>query len=70
MSEIKPSKPAWRREGCVGGDCDALYPTEGGMIAVLTKITGEDRGRLQHAPASHEEAVFLPDDVIELLRRH
>ena len=31
---MKTIKALWRRAGCVGGDCDALYPADGGMIAI------------------------------------
>jgi len=62
-------KPEWRRSGCVGGDCDTLYPAPGGKIAILAKVTGDGLARLQHQPAGHEEAVFIPDDVLAMLRR-
>lgn len=57
----------WQRS-CVGGDCDALYTAPGGKIAVLRKVTGEARDAL-HGPGEGEEAVFIPDDVIKMLRQ-
>ena len=65
-------KADWRRGGCVGGDCDTVYPRtqykgRTGRIAVLEKVDGADLAALEHQPAAHEEAVFIPDDIREHL---
>jgi len=67
----------WRRSApdggpCVGGDCDTVYPQtvrngRPGRIAILETITGGELAHLEHQPAAHESAVFIPDDVREHL---
>ena len=63
------TKASWRRgtsSGCVGGDCDTVYPrTEHngrtGHIAILEVVSSDG---LEYQPAPHETAVFIPDDVL------
>lgn len=57
----------WRRPGCVGGDCDTRYPPttyrgRPGRIVILEEIDAGTAARLEHQPAAHERAVFLPGD--------
>jgi len=60
-------KALWRR-GCVGGDCDTVYPRtrrngRTGHVVILERVTGDDLAALEHQPAAHEAAVFIPDDI-------
>jgi hypothetical protein len=68
MGEIQA---LWRRDassGCVGGDCDTVFPRQSyrgraGHPVILEVIPAAERGGFAHQPAGHEELVFIPDDV-------
>ena len=63
-------KALWRRAGCVGGDCDTVYPRtvhkgRPGHVVILEVVSTDG---LEHQPAPHEAPVFIPDDVRDWLR--
>lgn len=56
----------WKTKDSGGGHCPALYEAPGGYVTQGTKIDDETRAQLRDL-APHEDAVFVPADVIERL---
>ena len=57
----------WKDVHSGGGQCPALYETEGGYVVQGVKLTAEERAQLLNL-ADHEDGVFVPANVLDRLR--
>lgn len=56
----------WKDSGSGGGGCPALYRTQGGYVVQGVRIDDETRRQLRQV-ADHEDAVFVPANVLDRL---
>ncbi|MEW1838512.1 hypothetical protein AB0392_11210 [Nonomuraea angiospora] len=56
----------WKTKDSGGGNCPALYEAPSGYVTQGEKIDDETRAQLQDL-APHEDAVYVPADVIDRL---
>jgi hypothetical protein len=57
----------WKDADSVGGDCPALYETEGGYVIQGIKLDDATREQLRQL-ADGEDAIFVPANVLDRLR--
>lgn len=57
----------WKDPNSGGGDCPALYRTDGGYVVQGTKLDTATRTQLRQL-ADDEDAVFVPAAVLDRLR--
>lgn len=57
----------WKTDGSAVENCPALYRAPGGYVVQGKKLDGETRAQLRQFGAD-EDAVFVPDDVLDKLR--
>lgn len=57
----------WDDPASSGGQCPALYSTDGGYVVQGVKLTSDEREQLRNV-ADDEDAVFVPAAVLDLLR--
>lgn len=57
----------WKDTGSVGGDCPAIYETDGGYVVQGVKLDDATRAQLRQL-ADSEDAVFVPANVLDRLR--
>lgn len=57
----------WDDPASTGGQCPALYSTDGGYVVQGVKLTDEDRTQLRNL-ADNEDAVFVPAAVLDVMR--
>lgn len=60
-------KYLWKDAASIGGDCPALYETDGGYVVQGVKLTDAERAQLRNL-ADTEDAVFVPANVLDRLR--
>ena len=57
----------WKDGGSNIGNCPAMYKTPGGYVIQGKKIDDATRAQLRD-PGADEDAVFVPDNVIDRIR--
>lgn len=57
----------WKDAESIGGECPALYATEGGYVVQGIKLTDDERQQLRNL-ADGEDGVFVPANVLNRLR--
>lgn len=57
----------WKDESSGAKECPAIYQTEGGYVVQGVKLTEAERAQLLDF-AAHEDAVFVPANVLDRLR--
>lgn len=57
----------WKDPNSGGGDCPALYRTEGGYVVQGVKLDDDTRSQLRQL-ADEEDAVFVPAEVLDRLK--
>lgn len=57
----------WKDGASIGGDCPALYATDGGYVVQGIKLTDDERTQLRNL-ADSEDAVFVPANVLDRLK--
>jgi len=57
----------WKTGGSQTGSCPALYKTDGGYVVQGKQLDAETRAQLKDF-ADDEDAVFVPNDVLDKLR--
>lgn len=56
----------WKTSTSGGGNCPALYKTEGGYVVQGKRIGPASQARLRNL-GSDEDAIFIPADVLDRL---
>ena len=57
----------WKDSGSAQGQCSAIYQAPNGYVVQGTKLDPETRAQLRDL-AEHEDAVFVPANVLDRLK--
>lgn len=64
---MRKIKFLWKDSESHGGNCPALYATDGGYVVQGVQLTDDERAQLRNL-ADNEDAVFVPANVLDRLR--